>query len=315
MNNGNGTFAARVPYAATGGGGPQNVVVADFNKDGWLDAAWPERNNQTIRIMLNDGDGTFTMQAAVATSYTAPKRIVAGDFNHDGNPDLAVGVEDWGAGFASLDVFTGDGAGGMTFVANYMTGADSVPFGLKVADLNRDGHLDVAMQTSSDFVIHVYLGTGTGTFAAAVTYTTASWALGMDIGDMNHDGIPDLIAVSSHNGAPHFISLLFGVGNGTFGAYQGYTMPAFLAGAVVADFNTDGNLDVATPSYSNNNIAIVLGDGSSSAVTALTPSATYATNGSGSPYDASTADFNRDGKLDLMSATAAGNTACVWLGN
>src|SRR5450432_1491925 len=65
-----------------------------------------------------------------------PELIVAGDFNQDGKLDLAVNA----TGFDNVAILLGDGAGGFTLGGHFA--ADTLPKGLQVGDVNRDGHLD-----------------------------------------------------------------------------------------------------------------------------------------------------------------------------
>ena len=75
---------------ATVGSRPQNTVLGDFNNDGKLDLAATNVNDNTISVLLGNGDGTFQLQAAYA-SGASPIALASGDFNRDGNLDLVVG--------------------------------------------------------------------------------------------------------------------------------------------------------------------------------------------------------------------------------
>ena len=77
------------PLVFPAGDSPRSVAVGDFNGDGILDLAVANRYQNTVSVLLGQGDGTFLP----AQSYAAgiyPRSVAVGDFNGDGKPDLAV---------------------------------------------------------------------------------------------------------------------------------------------------------------------------------------------------------------------------------
>jgi hypothetical protein len=83
LGSGNGTFQTVRVIATPGVDGP--IVVADFNGDRKLDIV----SESADALLLGNGDGTF--QAPLTLGALGSSGIVAGDFNGDGRPDLAVG--------------------------------------------------------------------------------------------------------------------------------------------------------------------------------------------------------------------------------
>lgn len=95
LGNGDGSFQAPVVYAV--GASPQSFVAADFNGDGKIDLAVANSGDDTISLLLGDGDGTFGPQTIIPLPEPmgqglAPVWIIAGDFNADGKLDLAVAL-------------------------------------------------------------------------------------------------------------------------------------------------------------------------------------------------------------------------------
>src|ERR1039458_6743249 len=134
LGNGNGTFQSAVPY--TVGDQPSSVAIADFNGDGKLDLAVPNRNTASISLLLGNGDGTFGLASDVAAT-TNLVSISPADFNGDGKQDL-VAVN---SSTNSIYVLLGNGDG--TFQPPTAFLVDIVPVFVAAGDFNRDGRPDV----------------------------------------------------------------------------------------------------------------------------------------------------------------------------
>jgi len=90
INNGDGTFRPHLDFAT--GPGPVGLATVDWNKDGKIDLV--VANNaadaaHSVSILIGNGDGTFQPHQDIAGAPNA-NSIAVGDFNRDGNPDLAV---------------------------------------------------------------------------------------------------------------------------------------------------------------------------------------------------------------------------------
>jgi hypothetical protein len=239
-------FGSPVAYPA--GIGASCAAAADFNRDGVLDLAVvdPDTGTQGVSILLGNGDGSFQAPQTIAFQTNAVC-VVAGDFNGDGNPDLAVsqGSDD------TVSILLGNGDGTFRAPIAYPVGGTSD--GMALGDLNVDGNLDlvvanIAGGANNNGNVAVLLGKGDGTFQPAVNYEAAKGPIVVALGDFNHDGALDMAVVnarsngSSGNGS---VSILMGNGNGTFQAATNYTTGMGPQSIAVADFNGQGNLDLA----------------------------------------------------------------------
>jgi hypothetical protein len=229
----------------------------------------------------------------------SPDSVTAGDFNHDGNQDLAV------ANQASNDVsvLLGNGAGGFAAATNFNVGAG--PLSVTVGDLNNDGNQDLAVANGNSNNVSILLGNGAGSFEAANNFGTANLPTSVAVGDFNHDGNQDL-AVSSFNS--NNVSVLIGNGTGGFAQINNFPVGAGSRSVAVGDFNLDGKQDLATVD-SSNNASVLLGDGAGG----FGAAANFAVGTT--PFSVAVGDFNGDGKQDLAVSNFGSNNVSVLIGN
>lgn len=283
-------------------------VAADFNGDGKPDLAGPGVTGAAV--MLNNGNGTFSPKTEFPL-VNYPQGIAAGDFNGDGRADLAVVLQN--AQF-SMAVLLGTGTGGFgpaTYYPN--TGGFDSPYAL-ASDINNDGRLDVLIMHSIDCfgpepchgarIVTLMVGNGDGTFQPARDIDVNTFPYSFALGDFNRDGIKDL-AVGGSNTE---LSILLGVGDGTFGAptvmqlVPGGDLFSASNDVDIADFNRDGIEDLTVPLGNGNGTAIVLGngDGTFRVLTRILEEAVSA------PQGQAVADYNGDGFLDIARGMADG---------
>ena len=254
---GDGTFQPAQDFAA--GYDPSSVVVGDFNNDGIPDLATTNFLAGTVSVLLGVGDGTFQPRRTITVGGVGgmPRTLAVGDFNGDGNPDLAVvNYASVGDNASSVIVLLGVGDGTFTTAQTLRAGYNVVS--AAVGDFNGDGIPDLAVANFGGGTVSVFLGAGDGTFQPAGSYDTGG-ASAVAVGDFNGDGVLDLAVTNdSVNGS---VSVLLGVGDGTFqlaGTYE--TNGQFPRAVTVGDFNGDGWTDLAVLDTGSNDISILLND-------------------------------------------------------
>ena len=104
---------------------PDSVVAVDLNLDGKLDLVSANTGADTVSVLLGNGDGIFQ----TATTYAMPAAddpivVVAGDFNHDGKPDIAA----LNTYSNTVSILLGNGDGTLQASVDYPAG--NYPFGL-----------------------------------------------------------------------------------------------------------------------------------------------------------------------------------------
>jgi hypothetical protein len=219
-------------------------VAADVNGDGNLDmvVVFEDCCVEQLIIYPGNGDGTFGSIAYIVTlnaSYGGYP--VVGDFNGDGNLDVAVGSFD----DKYVAVLLGNGDGTFQSEIDYPVPAGgSIPL---VADINHDGKLDI-LTPSNNGTVSILLGNGDGSFVAGTSANLPSGPT--QLADVNGDGILDLVSLSVASGK-QTLNIARGNSNGTFQSPKSFAAgpdPGLPGLLWIADFNNDGLLDFAAPS-------------------------------------------------------------------
>jgi hypothetical protein len=176
----------------------------------------------------------------------APRAIAAADLTGDGWIDLVVA----GTAPARVTVLTSAGADGGGGGARYQARDYDVsggPFDLALADLNRDGWIDIAVANADANAITLLFNAGHGDFAAPVDIPLPGNPRGIAIGDLDRDGRPDLVATEFMGST---VDVLYGAGDGTFARRAALPAPARSQGIAIADVDHNGWPDIAVAAES-----------------------------------------------------------------
>jgi hypothetical protein len=288
LGNGDGTFGSATTYAADGG----SIAAGDLNGDGRPDLVVTGTNR--VDVLLGNGDGTF-QSAQYFNTGAATTTVVITDLNSDGKADLLVSNQ------VGIGVLIGNGDGTFQADVDYASG----PGAIVVGDFNGDNKMDVAVGTSSGVMI--LLGNGDGSLQSPVNQGGLPYLRAAV--DFNKDGELDLLVDDRFSLGlfpPRFggkpMGVMFGNGDGTFQPPAIINPTSVTFTALAADFDGDGNIDVAVITASG--MEIYAGDGKGSFVPPisfglLTPSGLIVAN-------AAAVDVNGDKAPDVIVANGGG---------
>lgn len=281
---------------------PHSLAVVDLNHDGILDVVSTETPNSGthLSVLYGRGKGAFGGRADFVCGGR-PQGLAAGDFDRDGHVDIAVTRQH----ATCVTIMKGEPDGTLVAGADLPT-KDSEPGYPRVIDLNGDGRLDLVVCNYRSSSVSVFYGQPDGTLGNRKDFDTAPFPGAVSFADFDHDGKIDM-AVANQDGENNgVITILHGRGDGTFDRRQDVPMPGWrINGVVAADFNGDGQIDLATGEQSDGRIRVRYGaaDGS------FGPVVYFATSGKTSRVDETSAvDFNGDGRIDLVSANTGTHT-------
>ena len=180
------------------------------------------------------------------------------------------------------------------------------PFATAVADFNGDSRLDLAVANNLSQNVSVLLGRQDGTFEAKTDYDVGAGPYAVTIADFDSDGKQDIATSNSFSNVSN-VSILLGLGDGTFQPRSDYALSEFaLPNSIAAgDLNGDGKPDLVTANQGGGSLSVLLnrGDGTFNSPVNYTIG-TF-------PTSVALADFNQDGKRDVAVSNYGGSIGLV----
>lgn len=243
----------RAPRAYGGGNGPVWVAIGDYNEDGHDDMVAANYVGGDIQLHTGTGNG-FTPQTPVPVGIQ-PRGIAGDDMNVDGHADVVVA---WGN---SVDVFLGDGTGALNPSDSELLAAGAMTSAVVTGDFNGDGAPDVAATAQATSQVFVFLGDGFGGLDPAPNSPFSAGGVGpraLAVGLVGPGLELDLVVANSLSDE---IAIFQGVGDGSFSANGTAPMGDAPWGVALADFDGDGNLDVATADHDSSTMSVRPGNG------------------------------------------------------
>ena len=339
LGDGTGNFAS-APSVLTGDD-PWSVSLADMDSDGILDLVvghdrwrggicWagappmgdspPSRKTAAapsaassiaepgLSVFKGRGDGTFD-PAPIDTWSDLGFLSSPADLNRDGRQDI-VAVYSYHASLAAvLTREDGSRAGGSKLHTQ------AIPQRVLVHDMDHDGRADVIVNSYEAGTVELFEGKADRHLPSGVTSTAGQHPVFLAPGDLDEDGIQDLVvadfgvvdsstlAIMEDGG----VLALRGSASGTFAPFGTAAVIGNIVTVRIGDMNGDGHMDIVGGSFAPPTIFVLLGHGDGTFTTAFTHSYEGRTL-----QAAAIGDFNGDGLLDVAIAPSLGNTSILY---
>jgi hypothetical protein len=320
LNEGNGVFSEAIETDT--GTSPESIVLADLDGDGILDAATADNFDDTVTILKGVGDGSFTILDVVAAG-AAPAGLAAADLNGDGRVDLVVtnmaGGPDQTGSVTVIETLEGGGFRALEEIPIDCNADGCSPVAVAIGAFDAGSTPDLAVVNEEGESVSILLGNGDLTFTPGVTVPVGSFPEDLAVADFNGDGKLDIATTINFDDN---VVVLVGVGDGTFlpqpetvlaqdaaagattlvlqDANRFPTMGTVLVGEVLAGY--DGKVGNVL-----NLVAPLEEPASAQSVVLL-----FFPVGSG-VWGIASADFNGDGKPDLVTANQDDETVSILL--
>lgn len=244
------------------GNSPRGVFTKDVDRDGDPEIASANYFGSTISILRNDGLGRFSSPREYPIGLE-PYAVVMEDFDGDGNIDGASADE---ANFRIV-LLESDGDGGFTN-DRFLYDIGAYPFSLRTGDIDSDGDMDLYTSNYFQGSTTLMFNDGSGNFETMFSdYRTIP--LGDDlpydsiIEDVNGDGQMDLITVNRGDTLDPTSTISVMLNDGTFSYDEKvtYDVGKEPTSAVMFDFDSDGDIDIATANTGDDSVSVLLNNG------------------------------------------------------
>ena len=271
-----------------------DIIATDVNNDNNKDLVtlfYDGASLYNIVTYLGLGNGTFG--AAITTTSSATTNMYVVDVNNDGNMDVAQTLFS-----PSRLVFRlGNGTGNFAAPSNTIAGVSYACFD----DFNNDGSIDFVGTNGSNVNVDKYIGNGTGAFTLYSTYPANSLGFGTPYlaksADLNADGFKDIVVLNTGTTLNYCTSLL-GTSTGSFSPFVN-VVGGKIGSVNIGEFNGDTYPDIVCNYYgSTPNVTLYFNNG---ATTTFTVTQVLATSPTLYRNFTTLADFNQDGKTDLLA--------------
>jgi hypothetical protein len=302
-NNGSGVLALAQTVLLPNASSPHFVVAADLDADGDLDLGVTLKNANAVTVIFNTGS-TFAASGVLMPTGLQPRSLVAADLNGDTFPDLVASNRDSN----TLSIFRNVGNG--TFLAPVSVVVGQDPRHVVAADVDGDGDRDVVVANNDSNNLSILFNDGLGNLTAGVPLGAGIFdPEGVAAVDLDGDHDLDIVATGHDNTTAQNVVLVYlNAGAGAFAGPTAYPIggqgPGFVA---AADFDLDGDADVATANQDSNDVSVLPNTGAG-----VLGAAVLVAVGAG-PEHVVARDVDGDQLADLVATNDGGTTISVLL--
>jgi Bacterial Ig-like domain (group 3)/FG-GAP-like repeat/FG-GAP repeat len=288
-----------------------SISVGDLNGDGLPDLIVGDSDNNYAAVLPQDPAHPGTFLTANHVGATQAKPLIA-EMNHDGTPDIVLFP-----GNAQATVLLGNPQNPGSFLTPAITQPITNDIhSVAIADMNNDGLPDIVISNTNAKTVSVLLNDANhpGNLLPRVDYPTGASVFDLAVGDLNHDGIPDVVLGGVSSGV---IVLLGSTSDpGQLMPPQSYPATATPAGGrslgvAIGDIDGDGIPDIVSGNYGPV-FDLLLGNGDGT----FKPAAPLATCPTPSTFEATSmaiGDVDGDGLNDVVVGQFYQNSVQIFL--
>ncbi|AGY57814.1 FG-GAP-like repeat-containing protein [Gloeobacter kilaueensis] len=306
-NSGDGSFIAALTFGATNNACA--IASGDLDSDGDLDLAVVDCGSQGkfggfdpgfVAVLLNKGDGTFG-EPLLLSPGADPRSVVIGDFDGDGDNDLATATYGSVYDFSQSGLYLLLNNGDATFTTQNIA-PDNVLTSIATADLDGDGDLDFAAINNTSKKVQIFKNNGNGTVGPSSSFSVGYRPNTIALGDIDGDGDIDIVTDNSKYDS---FSIATNNGNGSFAASINRATGDGPVSVTLADIDNDGRLDLVSANANSEDVTVRLNLGDLSFATAQN----FAT-GVGARF-VRTGDFDADGNVDIVTVNGSDSVSVL----
>jgi hypothetical protein len=314
LGDGTGRFTAAPGSPVPSGRMPNDIALADFDRDGAPDLAAANHEADYVTVLLGDRRGGFRPAPGSPVPVQVrphPHGVAAADFNGDGSPDLVVDSRE----SDEVEVLLGDGRGG--FAPHRRLRVGRHPYQrVRTWDVNGDRAADIVTTNLRGADVSVLFGDGLGAFrnAPGSPFECHPFPTAVALGDLDGDGRPDLAVTNSpsNSGGSGEDGLTILLGDDAGGFRRVGTMPSPTGAAptqlAIADFDRDDRDDIAVSNMNSGTVTIARLDRDGNIRIAETIPV------GGMPKGIAVGDLNGDGRIDIVVADNRDDDIALILG-
>jgi hypothetical protein len=240
--------------------------------------------------------------------------VAVGDFNGDNKIDIAT------ANYFSdtVSVLRNTSAGTISFASktDFAVGLypGSNPTSLLTADLNGDGKTDIAAANSGG--VSVLRNTNTNpdiiNFAPKLNFTVGFGAYSIVAKDLDNDGKQDLATANYYGNTLSVLRNNSNINSISFELRREFGVGFTPTAVAAADFDGDGKNDLTVSNSKSNNVSILRNTVTEMGTVQFDARNEYGLSDSAyNPFSIAVADFDRDGKQDLVTANYSSNISVL----
>lgn len=285
-------------FSVADGGHLLAITAADLDGDRDLDLVIADSRENDVKLLVNDGAGSYSSGPPALAAGGGPRDVAAGDFTEDGAIDLLCANR----GDNTVTLWIGDGGGGFQAMSPLSVGRG--PVALKVSDLDADGYPDVIVANSVSREITILWGDGGGEFSAQGLLFVRGQPSYVVVSDLNGDDAPD---IATSNDAPQGVTVFLKLGGREFASGVEYPTGESSYSLITTDLDADGVLDLVTANDRTDSVSILRGSGDGTFRLPLRLDVGR------EPRFVLASDFNQNGRTDLITTNKSSNSLSLLL--